>query len=541
MVVFVLTGDDYYKRIPRVKINKLNTFVESLVLAGFKPDDPTIKNILDALGEDDTLDVVIMATMTPEEFQSDVIDKFKNSKYESVDGERSLVLTNPGATLKSRVRLAHLLCIEAVTPSVPTVSEMARVTQRLTNLEQQPAPAFNVDTPPPSSTTVRKLKLKELVDQVHEEECDCMSEQQVLTCFARWESVLGPNIDNKSAIPVEAEPTAEQLSAVKHMIDLGINPYTDFGIVGSHGNRLLKKVKLTGSHWNGEGELVRVEINGPATYQLWKSSWEVYQNVLVMLDAVDLGKLVAYRKIIDNYYEQHGSSIWYLLYQTDVRTRAELFVRIKREGLADYQAKLSEATNWWGSAELAKDKFKHPYNPSRPWDYVFGRVMAQECQSTWWFKEMDVPILHNNKKRSLNEFVDGDVRAATLTSAQRRDSSAQDYTHPPPPKPPAAAKKARKQQPQDKAHNVVDGHHQTNRGNKQLCWGFNGGTCTGATGPGSCCPKNPERLHLCSKCLDSRHCALNCEKSPSAPSQRQGSGKGGKGGKGGGKNQRVQR
>ena len=250
--------------------------------------------------------------------------------------------------MKSRVRLAHLLCLEAVTPSVSTGSEMARVAQRLTTLEQQPAPAPKIDTSLPSSTTVRKLKLKELVDQVHEEECDCMTEQQVFTSFARWDSVLGPNIDNTSAIPVEAEPTAEQLSAVKHMIDLGIDPYTNFNIVGPHGNRLLKKVKLTSSHWNGEGKLIRVEINGPATYQLWKASWEVYQNVLVILDAVDFGNFVAYRKLIDNYHEQHGAGIWYLLYQTDARTRAELFVRVKREGLAEYRAKFKEATNLLG-------------------------------------------------------------------------------------------------------------------------------------------------------------------------------------------------
>ena len=65
--------------------------MESLVLAGFKPDDPTIKNILEALAEDDTLDCVIMSTMTSEEYETEVIDKLNHCKYEIHDGERQVV------------------------------------------------------------------------------------------------------------------------------------------------------------------------------------------------------------------------------------------------------------------------------------------------------------------------------------------------------------------------------------------------------------------------------------------------------------------
>ena len=153
----VSRGDALFKRIARSKIAVLNTYVESLVLAGFKPDDPTIKNILEGLGEDDALDIVIVSTMTPTEYQTEVIDKFKTCKFELVEGQRSLVLTTPSATVKARVRLAHLLCMESVNPTVSSTSELARVSQRLTSLQQQPPQAPKVETPTPYSTTVRKL------------------------------------------------------------------------------------------------------------------------------------------------------------------------------------------------------------------------------------------------------------------------------------------------------------------------------------------------------------------------------------------------
>ena len=251
-----------------------------------------------------------------------------------------------------------------------------------------------------------------------------------------------------------------------------------------------------------------------------------------MLDAVDLGKLVAYKRIMSEYFEQHGSRIWALLYQTDVRTRAELFVRIKRQGLADYNKALDEAIDWYNDEAKARSKLKHAFDPARPWDYVFGEVMNEQTQSTWWFKQVDLPILHDEKKRSVNEHVDGDAKVDGANGKRGLDGGTGKER---PTKKPKTGAKAN-----ERVHNVVNGHHQTTRSNKALCKGFNQGWCWRANGIH--CQANPGEVHLCSKCLDPGHNATQCNKSPHTPSwaarQQQDAGRGrgrGRSGKGGGK------
>ena len=57
--------------------------------------------------------------------------------------------------------------------------------------------------------------------------------------------------------------------------------------------------------------------------------------------------------------------------------------------------------------------------------------------------------------------------------------------------------------------------------------GYNNGTCPGRGGLP--CPKNPDRMHLCSKCLGSSCIGSRCEKTPQAPRVGRGSKGGGKG------------
>ena len=113
---------------------------------------------------------------------------------------------------------------------------------------------------------------------------------------------------------------------------------------------MMKKIKLQGHGWNNDNppQLVKVEINGPATYSMWRASYIVYMNCLVMLDAVDLGKLLAYMRKQDSYYEKYGSRVWAFQYQTEVRTRSEHLLRVRREILTDYEKELAKYTDWYG-------------------------------------------------------------------------------------------------------------------------------------------------------------------------------------------------
>ena len=47
--------------------------------------------------------------------------------------------------------------------------------------------------------------------------------------------------------------------------------------------------------------------------------------------------------------------------------------------------------------------------------------MNEQSQSTWWFKQVDLPILHDEKKRSVNEHVDGDARVDVASGKRGLD------------------------------------------------------------------------------------------------------------------------
>ena len=105
----------------------------------------------------------------------------------------------------------------------------------------------------------------------------------------------------------------------------------------------MKKVRLLGTRMNAKQEWHCIELYGRAIYSTWVASWNIYMNSLLMLDAVDLGKLTAHNRRMDHYHQTYGESIWALQYQTDDRTRTEQFVRVKRELLAQYNKDWSAA------------------------------------------------------------------------------------------------------------------------------------------------------------------------------------------------------
>ena len=72
----------------------------------------------------------------------------------------------------------------------------------------------------------------------------------------------------------------------------------------SDSTRTLKKVKLVGIVLTRDGSLKPHEFHGPRNILLWVYSYTVLQNVLVMLDAVDLGNLLQYKALIEGYQDR---------------------------------------------------------------------------------------------------------------------------------------------------------------------------------------------------------------------------------------------
>ena len=100
---------------------------------------------------------------------------------------------------------------------------------------------------------------------------------------------------------------------------------------------------------------------------MWMACNRLSEVALIMLDAVDLGKLQQYRDMMTRYHQRYGNSVWHLLYQADVRTRLEHMDRVRRDAAIEHAAAKSAAKN------IA-------FEEKRPWNYVWVAV----CADTQW-------------------------------------------------------------------------------------------------------------------------------------------------------------
>ena len=80
-----------------------------------------------------------------------------------------------------------------------------------------------------------------------------ISEADIITMYGRYEVLFGKG----QRPPNNRDPSAEQLAAVKSLLDTHQVPYTDFAVWGPFGSRIRKKLKFQGLTMNKEGDLVQ--------------------------------------------------------------------------------------------------------------------------------------------------------------------------------------------------------------------------------------------------------------------------------------------
>ena len=192
--------------------------------------------------------------------------------------------------------------------------------------------------PPPSgvapvSVLVKKTKLSQILKQGDDTEIDILPETSIAVGHGRWEAAFGPG----KRPAEECECTKEQLSAVKHLLDCDCVPYVDFAIWGPFGHRIERKLRLTGQILQSDGTFRHVEIAGPPNLEVWLAAYDVLMTAFIMLDVLDLGTLLEYKKFISDWHALHGPSCWLLLYQTETRFRLEHLERVRRLTVAAHQ------------------------------------------------------------------------------------------------------------------------------------------------------------------------------------------------------------
>ena len=115
-------------------------------------------------------------------------------------------------------------------------------------------------------------------------------------------------------------------------------PYADFAIFQPHAARIMKKIRFQGLILNKAGALAQAEIYGPPNLDSWRACYEVWANAMIMLDAINLGSLQAYKSRIEMLSVRYGDAkVWPLLYQADTRARLEHLPRKRLELLKEHQ------------------------------------------------------------------------------------------------------------------------------------------------------------------------------------------------------------
>ena len=353
----------------------------------------------------------------------------------------------------------------------------------------------------------RTVKLSATISQSAEQECSILEPDRLKEAYANYNTVF------RQMPPPGEELTAEQLTGLDALLkDVSQPvPYLDFGVWGPHHHRLEKKIKLQGSTFDSQGRLRHIELLGPENPDKWHESYACLRTGFVMFNVVSLGNIDNYQRHIARYIKRYGMSLWYLVYQADVRMRQEGMERIRRRGEIERQ-------------EAIDANGKHEYNPNRPWDWVWSQAVLD---NRFWKEELEEQaLLVLTRTSSLSSMIDGDVRIDNPGAP-----------HAPPPRAPDLKRSAADlsltppKSKVQKGHHVSNGKYTHNRSGAELCAGFQDGSCT-ERGQGTRCRKDPGKAHHCNNCLSPDHGGSNCSKG-SAPSQQPGRWKGGN--KGGGK------
>ena len=110
------------------------------------------------------------------------------------------------------------------------VTEMISLAQNAQTATVRVAQAASHKGTPIEDTAAakRRLKLKELIDQVNEDKFEPLPDMEVAACVGRYEVVMGQD----EVPPSGEEPTEEQLSAIAFMLKAGLNPYADSAFLG---------------------------------------------------------------------------------------------------------------------------------------------------------------------------------------------------------------------------------------------------------------------------------------------------------------------
>ena len=329
------------------ELNGISNLTEAFDWAGVPPDVRT--TLARALG---TPTLIRDISFIPRADWDLVVSTLKGQGVPADAGdpppERDLTLID-----KARIESFRRVCFRRVgsVPDTPGATPVAAPAPAAL------APAAIANTNSPS----RKVKLSAVVDQTLDVEITSLTTAEVNAMYEQYRLRFGDVPSHDS------EPTNDQLSAVRQLVQSGGVPYIDYAIFGPHGLRLLRKLTFSSFALNATGEWQRKEMPGPPSFEAWFEIHRVVRTTCLLLEVVTAERMDAYCEHIRSLHNRFGSGCWDLIYLADVHMRSEQFERLRRRLTAQPE---------------------HGFTTAAPWSAVYAQAIKEDA---FWQREVVTP------------------------------------------------------------------------------------------------------------------------------------------------------
>ena len=168
-----------------------------------------------------------------------------------------------------------------------------------------------------ASSTLSTCNLVEVWDQTLSGTAELISKEKVTEYYGVYEEKM------EGDCPKEERPTREQLSCAVHVIDEDRAPSPDLAIFGPHGNRLQRKLVMSGLVPTGLGAFRRIELRGPPDIATWTAGFMVFRALAIMINMAGVNAIDKYIMKVWQLLKCYGTAVLHLLYQAEARMRNE--------------------------------------------------------------------------------------------------------------------------------------------------------------------------------------------------------------------------
>ena len=253
-----------------------------------------------------------------------------------------------------------------------------------TNAAQRSRSSKGAYSPLEHSAPCKRIKMS-LVDQhLDAGEFDVLDVATAMRCFEIRHTSTGGDAWESERILQEADvkPTKEQLTELHAHLKQG-SAWVDLATWTAQNETLTRSREFKAFVGLPGGGVQLKEFKGPPNILRLTESITVWRNAMIMLGALHTSAGDRYIKRIRDMHELYGHSCYGQLYQADFRARYTQVLRIW------HQAVITRATEHKKHIEAGSAAvFTHPFNPARPWDFVFGALAEDD---SFWDREYLLP------------------------------------------------------------------------------------------------------------------------------------------------------